>query len=77
MKRYFPVFDQLRKEFLAGEMIWTFADYNVLERTYHNMTIYQLISHLSFTVEKITNSSNRELKLCLSPAPSTNHLAHL
>ncbi|KAL9981667.1 hypothetical protein ACROYT_G010405 [Oculina patagonica] len=31
MKQYFPVFDRLRKEFLAGEMIWTFTDYNVLE----------------------------------------------
>ena len=35
MKRYFPVFDRLRKEFLAGEMIWTFADYNVLQCTYY------------------------------------------
>ena len=31
MKKYFPVFDQLRKEFLVGEMTWTFADYDVLE----------------------------------------------
>ncbi|XP_022808391.1 beta-glucuronidase-like [Stylophora pistillata] len=31
MKQYFPVFDRLRKEFLAGEMIWTLTDYNVLE----------------------------------------------
>ncbi|XP_068680105.1 beta-glucuronidase-like [Montipora foliosa] len=31
MRRYFPVFDELRREFLVGEMIWTFADYDVLE----------------------------------------------
>lgn len=31
MKKYFPVFDKLRKEFLVGEMIWTFTDYSVLE----------------------------------------------
>ncbi|KAK2574053.1 Beta-glucuronidase [Acropora cervicornis] len=31
MKKYFPVFDQLRNEFLVGEMTWTFADYDVLE----------------------------------------------
>ena len=31
MKKYFPVFDKLREEFLVGEMIWTLTDYSVLE----------------------------------------------
>ena len=40
MKQYFPVFDRLKREFLAGEMIWTFTDYNVLEGIYHEQNCY-------------------------------------
>ena len=40
MRRYFPVFDELRREFLVGEMIWTFADYDVLECAYYILEIF-------------------------------------
>ena len=39
MKKYFPVFDKLRKEFLVGEMIWTFTDYSVLECKYDRQSV--------------------------------------
>lgn len=42
MRRCFPVFDRLRKEFLAGEMIWTFSDYHTLESKYNNLMIYSV-----------------------------------
>ena len=27
IKKYFPVFDQYKKQFFIGEMIWNFADF--------------------------------------------------
>lgn len=42
MRRCFPVFDRLRKEFLAGEMIWTFSDYHALKSKYNNLMIYSV-----------------------------------
>ena len=40
IEQYFPVFDKLRKEFLVGEMIWNFADFNTKQGTCSSTAVH-------------------------------------
>lgn len=35
LTEYHKVFDRLKKEFLVGEMVWNFADFMTLQRTFN------------------------------------------
>lgn len=35
LTEYHNVFDRLKKEFLVGEMVWNFADFMTVQRTFN------------------------------------------
>lgn len=35
LTEYHKVFDKLKKEFLVGEMVWNFADFMTVQRTFN------------------------------------------
>ncbi len=50
----FPVFDEYRKQFLVGEMVWTFADFETAQgkSSYIEFVLLSVASkvHVFFTV---------------------------
>lgn len=36
LTEYHKVFDKLKKEFLVGEMVWNFADFMTVQRTFNS-----------------------------------------